>query len=66
MLAARAAVPEALTAGFGRPLLAGSIALLAAAILALRIANTRTDTRAEPPEPPEPAAATPTSQQTVS
>jgi MFS family permease len=59
MLAARAAVPEALTAGFGRALLASSIALLAAAILALRIANTRAET-------PEPAAATPTSQQTVS
>jgi EmrB/QacA subfamily drug resistance transporter len=49
-LAAHAAVPEALTAGFGRALLAGSIALLAAAILALRIANTRGETE-------EPAAA---------
>jgi EmrB/QacA subfamily drug resistance transporter len=40
-LAAHATVHQALTSGFERALLAGSIALLAAALLALRIANTR-------------------------
>jgi EmrB/QacA subfamily drug resistance transporter len=41
LLAAHAAVPVALTAGFHRALLAGSIALAASALLALRIANTK-------------------------
>jgi EmrB/QacA subfamily drug resistance transporter len=40
LLAARAAVPEALTEGFQRSLLFGSIFLLAAAVIGLRVANT--------------------------
>src|SRR5712691_1761643 len=41
LMTVRAPVPEALTAGFGRALLVGSFALLAAAVVALWIANTR-------------------------
>jgi EmrB/QacA subfamily drug resistance transporter len=41
LLASHTAVPEALTSGFQRALLASSIFLLASAILALRITNTR-------------------------
>jgi len=56
LLAAHAALPEALTGGFQRALLAGSIFLLAAAVVGLRATNTR----AEEQEParealPEPA-----------
>jgi EmrB/QacA subfamily drug resistance transporter len=40
LLAARAALPEALTEGFQRSLLVGSIFLLAAAFIGLRVANT--------------------------
>jgi EmrB/QacA subfamily drug resistance transporter len=48
--------PAALTSGFGRALLAGSIALLAATIIALRATNTRGQTPQPHPEPaPEPA-----------
>ena len=43
LMSVRAPVPEALTAGFGRALLVGSFALLAAAVVALWIANTRGD-----------------------
>jgi EmrB/QacA subfamily drug resistance transporter len=42
-LAAHAALPEALTGGFQRGLLAGSIFLLAAAVVGLRATNTRGD-----------------------
>ena len=41
LLAAHASQPEALTAGFHRALLAGSIVLLAAALIAARATNTR-------------------------
>ncbi|MEA2428341.1 MAG: hypothetical protein QOF37_1969 [Thermoleophilaceae bacterium] len=41
LLATHAATPDALTSGFQRALLASSIFLLAAAFVALRIANTR-------------------------
>jgi hypothetical protein len=40
LIAARAALPEALTEGFQRSLLVGSIFLLAAAFIGLRVANT--------------------------
>jgi EmrB/QacA subfamily drug resistance transporter len=56
LLAAHAPVPVALTSGFGRALLAGSIALAASAVLALRIANTKGDPHAPAPEPPPVAA----------
>jgi EmrB/QacA subfamily drug resistance transporter len=56
LLAAHAPVPVALTSGFGRALLAGSIALAASAVLALRIANTKADPHAPAPEPPPVAA----------
>jgi MFS family permease len=46
-LAAHVPPPEALTAGFQRALLASSIFLLAAAVVALRIANTRGEEQAE-------------------
>ena len=55
LLADRATPPAALTAGFGRALLAAGIALLAASVIALRAANTRGHT----PQP-EPAPATAT------
>jgi MFS family permease len=41
LLAAHATVPDALTSGFQRALLACSIAMLAAAVLAVRATNTR-------------------------
>ena len=41
LLQAHAAVPEALTEGFGRGLLAGAVFLVAAAIIATRTSNTR-------------------------
>ena len=41
LLAAHAPLPHALTAGFSRALLVGSIFLLAAAIIGLRATNTR-------------------------
>ena len=41
LLAAHASQPEALTAGFQRALLAGSVVLLAAALIAVRATNTR-------------------------
>jgi EmrB/QacA subfamily drug resistance transporter len=44
LLAARTPAPDALTSGFHRALLAGSIFLLAAAIIALRTSNTRANT----------------------
>jgi EmrB/QacA subfamily drug resistance transporter len=51
LLASSAPVPEALTSGFQRALLASSVFFAAAAIVALRITNTR----GEPLEPAEPA-----------
>jgi MFS family permease len=41
LLTDHAAPAQALTAGFGRALLAGSVALLAATVIALRATNTR-------------------------
>jgi hypothetical protein len=52
LLAAHTPPAEALTAGFQRALLAGSIFILAAAIIALRATNTRGET----PQPPVPDA----------
>ena len=52
LLAAHASTGQALTSGFHRALLAGSIFLLAAAVLALRISNTRGE--APPSATPEP------------
>jgi hypothetical protein len=55
LLAARTPAPEALTAGFQRALLAGSIALAASAIIAFWVANTRHQADAAPaPQQPEP------------
>ncbi|HEX4659559.1 MAG TPA: MFS transporter, partial [Streptosporangiaceae bacterium] len=55
LLAARTPAPEALTAGFQRALLAGSIALAASAIIAFWVANTRHQAGAAPaPQQPEP------------
>jgi predicted MFS family arabinose efflux permease len=51
LLAAHATLPTALTSGFHQALLAGSIALAASALLALRIANTRGDEHADAPAP---------------
>jgi EmrB/QacA subfamily drug resistance transporter len=51
LLAAHAAQPDALDAGFHRALLAGSIFLLAAAIIALRTTNTRGGPSPAVPEP---------------
>jgi EmrB/QacA subfamily drug resistance transporter len=45
LLAAHAAAPDALTAGFHRALLASSIFVIAAAIIALRTSNTRGEAR---------------------
>jgi EmrB/QacA subfamily drug resistance transporter len=57
LLASHTAVPEALTSGFQRALLASSIFLLASAILALRITNTRGEAAETADEPErEPAA----------
>ena len=47
LLAAHVPPPRALTAGFGRALLVGSIFILAAAVIALRATNTRGET--DPP-----------------
>jgi EmrB/QacA subfamily drug resistance transporter len=57
LLAAHTPAPEALTAGFQRALLAGSIFILAAAVIALRATNTRgeTPTAPVPRAAPEPA-----------
>jgi EmrB/QacA subfamily drug resistance transporter len=64
LLAAHTPPAEALTAGFQRALLVGSIFILGAAIIALRATNTRGETAAEAPpapagdpllHPPEPA-----------
>jgi predicted MFS family arabinose efflux permease len=63
LLATRSSVPEALTGGFQRALLASSLFLLAAAFVALRITNTRGDEIQAGAEPaggealPEPARA---------
>ncbi|HEY1700682.1 MAG TPA: MFS transporter [Trebonia sp.] len=51
LLAAHAAVPNALDAGFHRALLVGSIFLLAAAIIALRTTNTRGGPSLAAPQP---------------
>jgi EmrB/QacA subfamily drug resistance transporter len=51
LVAARTPVPDALTSGFGRALLAGSIALAASAVIAFCVANTRE--QAEPVPRPE-------------
>ncbi|MBV9446831.1 MAG: MFS transporter [Streptosporangiaceae bacterium] len=57
LLATRTPAPEALTSGFGRALLAGSIALAASAVIAFWVANTREQSEAAPPAPePEPVA----------
>jgi MFS family permease len=54
LLAGHTPVPQALTAGFGRALLASGIALLAAAVLALRATNTRGHTpRVDPASTPD-------------
>jgi EmrB/QacA subfamily drug resistance transporter len=51
LIADAAAPPTALTAGFGRALLASSIALLAATVIALRATNTRGHTPQPAPAP---------------
>jgi EmrB/QacA subfamily drug resistance transporter len=48
LIAAGAPVHEALTSGFQRALLASSVALLAAAVIALRATNTRAEPAASP------------------
>jgi EmrB/QacA subfamily drug resistance transporter len=65
LLATHTAPPQALVAGFQQALLAGSIFLLAAAVIALRATNTRgepdeaaTDTSAVRPSPPQLSALT--------
>jgi EmrB/QacA subfamily drug resistance transporter len=50
LLAAHAAAPDALTAGFHRALLASSIFVIAAAIIALRTSNTRGEARQTVPD----------------
>jgi EmrB/QacA subfamily drug resistance transporter len=59
LLAGHTPPPEALTAGFQRALLAGSIFILAAAVIALRATNTRGETppTTVPHAQPEPAGA---------
>jgi EmrB/QacA subfamily drug resistance transporter len=58
LLAAHTPPAQALTAGFQRGLLAGSIFILAAAIIALRATNTRGDGAGQVPDAlPEPARA---------
>jgi EmrB/QacA subfamily drug resistance transporter len=58
LLAAHTPPPQALTAGFQRGLLAGSIFILAAAVIALRATNTRGDASGPLPDAlPEPARA---------
>ena len=51
LLAGHATPPQALTAGFGRALLACSIALLAATVVALRATNTRGQAAQPDPQP---------------
>jgi EmrB/QacA subfamily drug resistance transporter len=51
LLTDHAALPQALTVGFGWALLAGSIALLAATVIALRATNTRGHAPQPRPEP---------------
>jgi len=53
LIAAHTSPPAALTAGFGRALLAGSIALAASAIIAVWVANTREQADAGPVNPSE-------------
>jgi EmrB/QacA subfamily drug resistance transporter len=56
LLAAHAPASQALTAGFQRALLAGSIFILVSAVIALRATNTRGETSGPAPETvPEPA-----------
>jgi EmrB/QacA subfamily drug resistance transporter len=50
LLAAHAAAPDALTAGFHRALLASSMFVIAAAIIALRTSNTRGEARQTIPD----------------
>ncbi len=50
LLAAGAPASHALTAGFQRALLLGSIFILASAVIALRATNTRGEVEAEPVE----------------
>src|SRR5204862_6168876 len=57
LLATHSAVPEALTGGFHRALLASSIFLVAAAVIGLRATNTRGAEPEPSAEAPEPAAA---------
>jgi len=54
LLAHHTALPEALTSGFHRALLAGSAFLLAAAVLGLRATNTRGEPSAAAPATPTP------------
>lgn len=54
LLAAHASASDALTSGFHRALLAGSIFLLAAALIASRAINTRGEALAHPPLEPVP------------
>ncbi len=55
LLAARTPLPDALTSGFHRALLAASIFGAASAIIALRTSNTRGEAQQAVPEPlPEP------------
>jgi EmrB/QacA subfamily drug resistance transporter len=56
LLAVHASAPAALTSGFHRALLAGSIFLLAAALIASRAINTRGELLPEPALEPMPAA----------
>jgi hypothetical protein len=55
LLASHAPVADALTGGFRRALLAGSLFILASAFIALRATNTRGEVQpaAEPATPPE-------------
>ena len=60
LLAAHAPQPVAYTAGFGRALLAGSIALAASAIIAVWVANTREQADGAPAaQQPEPVTTAP-------
>jgi energy-coupling factor transporter transmembrane protein EcfT len=58
LLTSHTSAPEALTSGFQRALLASSLFLLAASMLALRITNTRGEAE-EPAAGPESSAALP-------
>jgi EmrB/QacA subfamily drug resistance transporter len=57
LLAAHTPVAHALTSGFQRSLLAGSIFILAAAVIALRATNTRGETAQAPQQVPVPEPA---------